>query len=97
MLRVEKYLNQTDVLHDWRDAAACLDSDPELFFPTGNTGSAILQIEEAKAVCRRCDVVDTCLRWAIDSDQEFGVWGGVDEFERKTTKRREARSRRSAS
>ena len=37
---------------DWRHKAACLDEDPELFFPIGNTGPALLQIEEAKQVCR---------------------------------------------
>ena len=42
---------------DWRHKAACLDEDPELFFPIGNTGPALLQIEEAKQVCRRCTVV----------------------------------------
>ena len=36
---------------DWRSRAACLDKDPELFFPVGNTGPALLQIEEAKTVC----------------------------------------------
>ena len=40
---------------DWRHRSACLDEDPELFFPIGNTGPAILQIEEAKQVCRRCE------------------------------------------
>jgi WhiB family redox-sensing transcriptional regulator len=54
---------------DWRHEAACLEEDPELFFPIGNTGPAILQIEEAKAVCRRCEVVETCLRWALDTDR----------------------------
>ena len=39
---------------DWRSRAACLDKDPELFFPVGNTGPALLQIEEAKTVCRSC-------------------------------------------
>jgi len=52
------------------------------------------QIEEAKAVCRRCEVVDTCLRWAIESRQETGVWGGLSEDERRALKRRNARARR---
>src|SRR5450631_3607964 len=42
-----------------------LGSD-KLFFPDGNTGPALLQLEEAKAVCRRCEVAQTCLTWAID-------------------------------
>jgi WhiB family redox-sensing transcriptional regulator len=79
---------------DWRHQAACLDEDPELFFPVGNTGPALLQIEEAKAVCRGCDVVDTCLRWALDTGQDTGVWGGLSEDERRALKRRNARARR---
>ena len=83
-----------DHLMDWRHRAACLDEDPELFFPIGNTGPALLQIEEAKAVCRRCEVMDTCLRWALDSGQDAGVWGGLSEDERRALKRRNARARR---
>ena len=60
---------------DWRHRAACLDEDPELFFPIGNTGPALLQIDEAKAVCRRCPVVDTCLKWALESGQDAGRLG----------------------
>lgn len=78
---------------DWRHRAACRDVDPELFFPIGNTGPAILQIEEAKQVCRRCDVSDACLRWALESGQDSGVWGGMGEDERRALKRRASRAR----
>ena len=79
---------------DWRHRATCRDEDPELFFPIGNTGPALLQIEDAKAVCRRCDVVDQCLQWALESGQDAGVWGGMSEDERRALKRRAARARR---
>lgn len=46
---------------DWRHEAACRVEDPELFFPIGNTGPALAQIEEAKKVCSRCGVCDECL------------------------------------
>ena len=42
---------------DWRDKAACLTVDPELFFPVGNTGPAVDQIEKAKTVCATCTAV----------------------------------------
>jgi WhiB family redox-sensing transcriptional regulator len=80
----------------WRNRAACLDADPELFFPTGNTGPALVQIEEAKLICGRCDVVETCLNWAIEFGQDAGVWGGLSAEERRTLKRRAARARRTA-
>ena len=78
---------------DWRHRSACLDEDPELFFPIGNTGPAILQIEEAKQVCRRCEVREQCLAWALEAGQDHGVWGGLSEDERRALKRRNARAR----
>ena len=57
---------------DWRHKAACLDEDPELFFPIGNTGPALLQIEEAKQVCRRCDVRDALP--AVGAGSRSGSW-----------------------
>jgi WhiB family redox-sensing transcriptional regulator len=78
---------------DWRHRALCRDEDPELFFPIGNSGPALSQIEEAKIVCRRCPVVETCLQWALDSGQDAGVWGGMSEDERRALKRRGARQR----
>jgi WhiB family redox-sensing transcriptional regulator len=73
---------------DWRHRAACRDEDPELFFPIGTTGPALLQVEEARAVCRGCGVVDDCLAWALESGQDSGVWGGTTEDERRELKRR---------
>lgn len=78
---------------DWRHAAACRDEDPELFFPLGNTGPAVTQIEAAKAVCRRCTVTESCLEWAMETGQDSGIWGGLDEDERRSLKRRLARAR----
>lgn len=79
---------------DWRSKAACLGVDPELFFPIGNTGPAIAQAAEAKAVCATCEVRETCLEWALENNQDSGVWGGLGEDERRALKRRSARIRR---
>jgi WhiB family redox-sensing transcriptional regulator len=45
----------------WREAAACRDADPELFFPVGTAGPALRQIEEAKRICRACPAQAPCL------------------------------------
>ncbi|MEU1789136.1 WhiB family transcriptional regulator [Streptomyces sparsogenes] len=78
-----------------RPRAACASEDPELFFPIGNTGPALLQIEEAKAVCRRCPLMESCLEGALERN-ELGVWGGTDEDDRRHMKRRAARKRAAA-
>ncbi|GHI27999.1 hypothetical protein Shyd_93700 [Streptomyces hydrogenans] len=80
--------------HDWRhNAVVPRRRDPDLFFPIGTTGPALLQIEEAKSVCRRCPVMEACLQWALESGQDEGVWGGLAENERRAMKRRAARNR----
>ena len=70
-------------LDDWREVAACRDTDPDLFFPVGTTGPAIEQIEAAKAVCRQCEALAPCLEFALATNQESGVWGGTSEEERR--------------
>ncbi|MFE9927948.1 WhiB family transcriptional regulator [Streptomyces sp. NPDC005533] len=77
---------------NWRQEAACRWEDPDLFFPVGSSGPALVQIEEAKAVCRRCPVQEPCLQWALEGGQDFGVCGGMSEEERRAAKRRAARA-----
>ncbi|MGH8897833.1 MAG: WhiB family transcriptional regulator [Egibacteraceae bacterium] len=73
--------------HDWRAKAACVDCDPEFFFPVGSTGPALDQIAQAKAVCEQCAVTAQCLEWALETNQHYGVWGGKSEDERRTMHR----------
>lgn len=83
---------------DWQDRAACNGEDPELFFPVGHDKAAQQQTELAKAVCRRCPVIDDCLRYALETGQDAGVWGGMSEDERQVIKlnRRTTRQRRTS-
>ncbi|MFJ4787496.1 WhiB family transcriptional regulator [Streptomyces sp. NPDC088794] len=87
-----------DLTDDWRDQAACRYEDPDLFFPIGTSGPALLQTEQAKEVCGRCPVRARCLRWALDTGECLGVWGGTDETERRALqlrrRREEARLKR---
>jgi WhiB family redox-sensing transcriptional regulator len=77
---------------DWRHRAVCHDLDPELFFPVGIGQPALRQTRLAKTVCARCPAQVECLRWALATGQEYGVWGGLSEAERRSTRRRMARA-----
>jgi WhiB family redox-sensing transcriptional regulator len=76
----------------WIERARCIGEDPELFFPVGTTAPALAQTERAKAVCRQCPVIDACLSWALDTCQDAGVWGGLDEEERREIRRARRRA-----
>jgi WhiB family redox-sensing transcriptional regulator len=68
-----------------------------MFFPVGASGPALDQISQAKAVCAGCPVADQCLQFAVTTNQEYGVWGGLDEDERRDVRRRWRRELRQQS
>ncbi len=74
--------------YSWRRDAICRDTDPDLFFPVGTTGYALVQIDRAKQVCGECPVKVECLDYALDTNQDSGIWGGTSEEERRTLRRR---------
>lgn len=80
----------------WRSQARCLGSDPALFFPVGSTGDPLIQAEAAKRVCQECLVRPPCLQFALDTNQDTGVWGGTTEDERRSLRRSWLRSGRPA-
>lgn len=81
----------------WHRQAACLSADPELFFPNGSTGDHARQAAVAKRLCMSCPVRVACLEFALESRQDFGVWGGLTEEERRSLRRsRQRKARRLA-
>jgi len=64
-------------VNDWSTRAACRTSDPEELFVHGAAQN------RAKAVCSGCPVRTECLADALDNRVEFGIWGGMSEFERR--------------
>lgn len=81
---------------EWRDHALCRDTDPDLFFPVGTTGQALVQIDHAKHVCGECTVTSACLDFALATNQDSGIWGGLSEEERRVIRRRRAAAQRAA-
>ncbi|GGS00227.1 transcriptional regulator WhiB [Streptomyces aureoverticillatus] len=63
----------------WQEQALCAQTGPDFFFP--EPGSSV---REAKRICRLCDMRQTCLAYALDNDERFGVWGGLSEKERQS-------------
>lgn len=60
----------------------CADYSPRVFFPDRRDVRAI---NYAKNLCRRCPLVDPCLRAALDRG-EHGVWGATSDDDRKRMK-----------
>lgn len=73
--------------YEWRASAVCRDTDPQLFFPVGTTGLALEQIADAKRVCCGCPVRTDCLDFAMETNQDTGIWGGLSEDERRSMRR----------
>jgi hypothetical protein len=65
--------------------AACTGADSDLFMSPGHGNGW----EPTKRICAGCDVVSECLEFALaDSLLDQGVWGGMDEKERRRLKKR---------
>jgi WhiB family transcriptional regulator, redox-sensing transcriptional regulator len=79
----------------WMARGACRGEDPGLFSPVSESGPSQHQTERARAICRRCPVLTTCLRYAMDTGQQ-GIWGATTDDERRAmrqTARRHAARR----
>lgn len=71
----------------WRQRAACQGIDAEVFYPSTEE-----EAEEAKAICHVCPVRETCLEYALANREREGVWGGLNERERRRVSRQRRKS-----
>jgi WhiB family redox-sensing transcriptional regulator len=58
-------------------------TDPEMFFHETYDQAASKLIADAKAVCAICPRETQCRDWAIETHQDFGVFGGTSAGERR--------------
>ena len=63
----------------WADRGLCQETDPEVFFPEKGESTAA-----AKRVCMACEVRVSCLEYALEHHERFGVWGGLLPRQRRT-------------
>ena len=71
--------------HRWQDDAACREVGWGAFFVEHPT--LPVSYAKARAICARCPVRVECLEFALETNSEYGIWGGVTETERKRMRR----------
>lgn len=67
----------------WVEQAACANIGGDMFFPDqgGNTSRPL-------SVCNRCPVIAECLTYALENDEQHGVWGGTTANDRRRIRSR---------
>ncbi|HUQ39859.1 MAG TPA: WhiB family transcriptional regulator [Acidimicrobiales bacterium] len=70
----------------WQDRAACRGPQAAVFFPPSHferKDDKDEREDRAKAICTQCPVRKPCLDYAVRIREPHGIWGGLNELERK--------------
>jgi WhiB family redox-sensing transcriptional regulator len=70
----------------WQDKAACRGPHTSLFFPPSHferKDDKEARESQAKAICATCPVRKPCLAYALRIREPHGIWGGLNEVERR--------------
>ncbi len=70
----------------WHVKASCRGPQAEVFFPPTHVERREERHDReaaAKAICQTCPVRRPCLDYAIAIREPHGIWGGLNELERK--------------
>jgi len=75
----------------WRAEAACQGSTAAAFYPPNTTETRDQRLRResaARELCGRCTVREACLEYALYVQEPYGIWGGMNELERRRLLRR---------
>ena len=70
----------------WQLKAACRGPQAIVFFPPPQFERKDEKLERerrAKMICAQCSVRKECLDYALEIREQHGIWGGLNETERK--------------
>jgi WhiB family redox-sensing transcriptional regulator len=77
----------------WQAKAGCRGPQSAMFFPPSHSerkDERLARERAAKAICKLCPVRRECLDYAIRIREPHGIWGGLNELERKQVIERRA-------
>ena len=77
----------------WQFRAACRGPQATVFFPPSHFERKDEKADRegrAKAICATCAVRKPCLEYALRIREPHGIWGGLNELERKNILARQA-------
>lgn len=80
--------------YGWQWRAACRGEDSSLFFAPGRLEAKeerATRERRAKSICASCPVRIECLEYAVRIQESHGIWGGLNELERRRLMRERAR------
>ena len=75
----------------WQAKAACRGPQAAAFFPPSHAerkDEKAAREAHAKSICAECRVRGECLDYAIRIREPHGIWGGLNEVERKVAMER---------
>jgi WhiB family transcriptional regulator, redox-sensing transcriptional regulator len=70
----------------WQAKAACRGPQAAVFFPPPQFERKVDRLERerrAKAICADCVSRKECLEYALEIREPHGIWGGLNEAERR--------------
>jgi WhiB family redox-sensing transcriptional regulator len=74
-------------LETWQLKAACRGPQSAVFFPPPHFERKADRLERerrAKLICGECEVRASCLEYSLEIREPHGIWGGLNEAERRT-------------